>query len=98
MESDWAGLPGFLLTLPLSAVVVIVGLAPAVAGRFGYEIPIHMNGYHFEYGFMACAFVNPFILYPIYLLWRHRRERKVFDQPPPPNNGMHPTADTSDVI
>jgi hypothetical protein len=95
MESDWAGLPGFLFTLPLSAVVVIAVLGPAVAGRFGYRIPIHMNGYHFEYGFIACAFLNAFILYPIYLLWGRRKERKVYDPPPPPNNGMHPTADTT---
>ena len=92
MESDWAGLPGFLFTLPLSAVVVIVGLTPAVAGRFGYVVPYDMNGYHFEYGFIACAFLNAFILYPFYLLWRRRKEPKVISPPPPPDNGMHPTA------
>lgn len=91
MDSDWAGLPGFLLTLPLSALVVTVGLLPAVAGRYGYEIPLNMSGYHFEYGFIVCAFLNGFILYPFYLLWFRRKEPKVFDPPPPPNNGMHPT-------
>lgn len=87
MESDWAGLPGFLCTLPLSVAVVIVGLAPAVAGHFGYGIPYDMNSYHFEYGFIACAFLNAFILYPFYVLWRRRNEPKVFDPPPPPNLG-----------
>jgi len=91
MESDWAGLPGFLFTLPLSVLVVTVGLLPAIAGRYGYEIPIDMNGYHFEYGFMVCAFLNGFILYPLYLLWTSHKERKILDPPPPPNNGMHPT-------
>lgn len=98
MESDWAGLPGFLFTLPLSALVVIAGLAPAVAGRFGYAMPYDMNGYHFEYAFMACAFLNAFILYPFYLLWRRRKEPRVFSPPPPSNRGMHPTADTRDVM
>lgn len=36
MDSDWAGLPGFLFTLPLSALVVTIGLLPAVAGRYGH--------------------------------------------------------------
>jgi hypothetical protein len=92
MESGWAGLPGFLLTLPLSALVVTAGLLPAVAGRYGYEIPLDMNNYDFEYGFMVCAFLNAFILYPFYVFWVRRQEPKVYDPPPPPNNGMHPTA------
>lgn len=91
MESDWAGLPGFLLTLPLSALVATVGLLPAVAGRYGYEIPLNMSDYHFEYGFIACAFLNAFVLYPFYLMWARRNERKFFDPPPPPNKGMQRT-------
>lgn len=89
MDSDWAGLPGFLLTLPLSALVVIVGLLPAVVGRYGYEIPLNMSGYHFEYGFIVCAFLNAFILYPFYLL-RSRRNEAMFFEPPPPDNGVRP--------
>ena len=62
MESDWAGLPGFLLTLPLSILVVAAGLLPAIAGRLGYDIPINFTSYHFEYGFIVCALLNAFIL------------------------------------
>jgi hypothetical protein len=98
MEADWAGLPGFLLTLPLSAIVVAAGLLPAIAGRFGYPMPYDMNDYQLEYGFMVCAFLNAFILYPFYLLWQRGRARHVFDEPPPPNKRMHATADTRDVI
>ena len=91
MESDWAGLPGFLLTLPLSALVVFAGLLPAVAGRYGYKILFDMSDYHFEYGLIVCAFLNAFILYPFYLLWSRRKEPKVFDPPPPPNDDMQRT-------
>jgi hypothetical protein len=87
MESDWAGLPGFLLTLPLSGVIVIIYLAPAIAFRLGYELPqVKLTDYQLEYAFMVCAFLNAFILYPIYLLWRQRKQTKVFDTPPPPPN------------
>jgi hypothetical protein len=55
-----------------------------VAGRFGHRIPLDMSSYHFEYGFIACAFLNAFVLYPFYLLWARRKERKVFSPPPPP--------------
>src|ERR1044072_1601452 len=93
MESDWAGLPGFLLTFPLSTIVVTAGLLPAVAGRFGYEIPINMTDYHFEYGFMVCAFLNAFILYPVYLGWSNRKKSAAYDSPPPPppDNSFSPT-------
>src|ERR1051326_4458833 len=70
MASDWAGLPGFLLTLPLSGVVVVIYLAPAIAFRVGYELPqVNLTDFQLEYAFMACAFLNAFILYPLYLLW-----------------------------
>jgi len=92
MASDWAGLFGFLFTLPLSSLVAAIGLLPAVAGRYGYEIPLNMSDYDFEYGFMVCAFLNAFILYPFYLVWVRGKEPKVFDPPPPPNIVMHPTA------
>jgi hypothetical protein len=90
MESDWAGLPGFLFTLPLSALVVTIGLLPAIAGRYGHEIPIHMADYHFEYGFMVCAFLNTFILYPVSLLWSNRKKSTAYElPPPPPNNSLN---------
>lgn len=89
IESDWAGLPGCLLTLPLSLLVVVAGLLPVVAGHFGYKIPFRMNDYHFEYGFIACALLNALILYPLYLLWKRRNIRPVFDAPPPPDNSSN---------
>jgi hypothetical protein len=97
MDQGWAGLPGFLLTLPLSAVVVAgYFLAHYLTEFRGYSI--HITDYHAEYGFIVCAFLNAFILYPVYLMYARHQEAKVFDPPPPPNNGMHPTADTNDVI
>jgi cell division protein FtsW (lipid II flippase) len=90
MERGWAGLPGFLLTLPLSTFVVAVYFLASYAAEFrGYNIRI--TDYHIEYGFIVCAFLNAFILYPIYLLWVRRKGAKSFDPPPPPNNGMPST-------
>ena len=90
MESDWAGLPGFLLTLPLSAFVVTGYFLASYAAEFrGYNI--HVTDYHAEYGFIVCAFLNAFLLYPLYSLWVRRKESKVIDPPPPPNNGMQQT-------
>ena len=91
MDQGWAGLPGVLLTLPLSTLVVAGYLLAQYAAEFqGYDI--HVTEYHAEYGYLVCAFLNAFIFYPFYLLWRRRKEPKVFDPPPPPNNSMHPTA------
>ncbi len=91
MESDWAGLPGFLLTLPLSTLVVTGYVLASYAAEIrGYNI--HFTDYHAEYGFIVCAFLNAFIFYPFYLLWQRRKSPKVFvDPPPPPNNGMQRT-------
>jgi hypothetical protein len=83
MDSDWAGLPGFVLTMPLSTVVVTVFLLPAIAARFGYEIKINMTGYQAEFGFMLCAFLNAVVLYPFYAWWTNRK-RKEFEAPPAP--------------
>jgi hypothetical protein len=59
LRSDWAGLPSFVFTLPLSVIVVTIGfLAEPTAARFGREIVI--TDYFFEYGFMICAFLNAF--------------------------------------
>jgi hypothetical protein len=89
MESDWAGLPGFLLTLPLSTLVVGLYFLASYAAEFrGYNI--HITDYYAEFGFIVCAFLNAFIFYPVYLL-RVRRKTKVFDPPPPPNIGMQRT-------
>jgi hypothetical protein len=90
MESDWAGLPGFLFTLPLSALVVAIGFIPAIVGRFGYDIGINFTDYHFEYGFIVCALLNAFILYPFYRFRVKRKQAKVFE-PPPPNNSFNRT-------
>jgi hypothetical protein len=90
MDSDWAGLPGFLLTLPLSALVVGVGLAAGFAERYS-SLGINVTSYHFEYGFVVCAFLNAFILYPFYIFWMRRKEKKTCDPPPPPNIGMQRT-------
>ena len=88
MASDWAGLLGFLLTLPLSALIIAGYLLVNCLAEFrGYGL--HITDHHAELGFVICAFVNAFILYPFYLLCR--KERKEFVPPPPPNNGMHPT-------
>ncbi len=86
----WAGLPGFLLTLPLSTLVVgLYFLASYAAEVRGYNI--HVTDYHAEIGFVVCAFLNVFMFYPVYLLRVRRRQRKVFDPPPPPNIGMQRT-------
>src|SRR5215208_2615140 len=83
LESDWAGLPGFILTLPLSALVVAVGLFHAIAGRLGYDIQLNFTDYHFESGFVVCAILNAFVLYPFYRLWANRKQAKLFEPPPP---------------
>jgi hypothetical protein len=89
MDRGWAGLPGFLFTLPLSTFVVAGYFLSWYAAEFrGYNI--NVNDYHAEYGFIICAFLNAFIFYPIYLLRVRRKEPKVYDPPPPPNLGMHP--------
>lgn len=83
MQSDWAGLPGLLLTLPLSILVATAYfLAAYVREVLGYNI--HFTEYHVEYGFLFCAFLNAFVLYPFYLLWRHRKQQKQCELPPPP--------------
>jgi hypothetical protein len=90
MESGWAGLPGFFLTLPLSTLVVGLYFLASYAAEFrGYNI--HVTDYHAEFGFIFCAFLNAFIFYPVYLLRVRRRQRKVLDPPPPPNIGMQRT-------
>ena len=84
MEYGLAGLPGFLLTLPLSVIVVTAVLVPAVVGRYGYEIPWDITGYQAEFGFIICAFLNAFVLYPFYVWWKSRKEPRAFEPPPPP--------------
>jgi len=65
MSSDWAGLPGFFLTLPLSSFVVTGYLLASYATEFhGYNL--HVTEHHVEYGFLICAFLNGFIFYPFY--------------------------------
>lgn len=84
MQNDWAGLPGFLLTLPLSVVVVVVGLSVEfLAGRYGSNF--HVTDYHFEYGLIVCAFLNAFIWYPVYALWTGRKNTSLLEPPPPPS-------------
>ena len=83
MSSGWAGLPGFLFTLPLSLLVVAGYLLASYATEFhGYNI--HITEYHVEYGFMVCAVLNGFIFYPIYRWWSGRRHSQVSAPPPPP--------------
>ena len=57
MASGWAGLPGFLLTLPLSTLVVgayfLLSYAAEVRGS-----NIHVTDYHAEFGFIVCAFLH----------------------------------------
>jgi hypothetical protein len=91
MDSDWAGLPGFLLTLPLSTLVVGAYFLASYAAEFrGYNI--HVTDYHAECGFIVCAVLNAFIFYPIYLLRMRRKQTKLIDSPPPPPNiGMQRT-------
>ncbi|MDQ1636807.1 MAG: hypothetical protein QOF62_146 [Pyrinomonadaceae bacterium] len=85
LRSDWAGLPSFFFTLPLSVIVVAIGfLAEPTAARFSREIVI--TDYFFEYGFMICAFLNAFLFYPIYLLRKNRQRQDVPLSPPPPPN------------
>ena len=86
LESDWAGLPSFILTFPLSPIAVTIGFLPEIADYFGYVIPIKVSDYHFEFGLMVCAFLNPFILYPIYLLWANRKRTQTYKLPPPPES------------
>ena len=75
MDQGWAGLPGSLLTLPLSALVVAGYFLAQYAAEFrGYDI--HVTEYYAEYGYLVCAFLNAFILYPFYLLWARRKEAK----------------------
>lgn len=89
MDADWAGLPGFIVSLPLSVLVVTIGfIVEPIAGRYGYEM--HVTGYHFEYGFIVCALLNALILYPPYLLWNHRRHQIPFEPPPPPDISFRP--------
>ena len=83
MESDWAGLPGFLFTLPLSVFVVTGYLLANYATEFhGYSI--HVTEYHIEYGFLICAFLNGFIFYPVYCWWLGRKQPRPSEPPPPP--------------
>ncbi|HMJ26122.1 MAG TPA: hypothetical protein VK475_09850, partial [Pyrinomonadaceae bacterium] len=84
MSSGWAGLPGFLLTLPLS-VLVAAGylLASYAAEVLGYNI--HVTEYQTEYGYIVCAFLNAFIFYPVYRWWFSRRHSQVSEPPPPPD-------------
>ena len=90
MDSGWAGLPGFLLTLPLSTLVVGAYLLASYAIEVrGYNI--HVTDYQAEFGFIVCAFLNALIFYPLYLKWMRRKEKKVFAPPPPPNIGMQQT-------
>jgi len=84
MSSDWAGLPGFLFTLPLSLLVVAGYLLASYAAEFrGYNV--HLTEYHVEYGFILCAFLNGFIFYPIYRWWLGRRHSRISEPPPPPD-------------
>jgi len=87
IHSDWAGLPSFLFTLPLSAIVATIGLlAEPVAARLGTEV--HVTDYFFEYGFMICAVLNAFLFYPIYLFRRKRKGQNLPLPPPPPNKSL----------
>jgi hypothetical protein len=92
MDHGWAGLPGVLLTLPMSTLVVTGYLLAHYAAEVrGYNI--HVTEYHAEYGYLVCAFLNAFILYPFYLMWKRHKEPKVFDlPPPPPNNSFNRSA------
>jgi len=80
-SSDWAGLAGFFLTLPLSVFVVTGYLLASYATEVrGYNI--HVTEYHVEYGFLICAFLNGFIFYPLYC-WLLGRKQPRSAQPPP---------------
>jgi hypothetical protein len=92
MDWGWAGLLGFLFTLPFSTLVVTGYFLASYAAEFqGYNI--HVTDYHAEYGFMICAFINGFMFYPFYYWWVGRKQARVYEPPPPPNHGMHATAD-----
>jgi hypothetical protein len=83
ISSDWAGLPGFLFTLPLSLLVVAGYLLASYATEVrGYHM--HFTEIKIEYGFIICAFLNGFIFYPIYCWWYGRRHSKGAEPPPPP--------------
>lgn len=83
MESGWAGLPGFLFTLPLSLFVVTGYFLARYATEFhGYNI--YATEYHVEYGFLLCAFLNGFLFYPLYYWWLHRKQSRDSQPPPAP--------------
>jgi hypothetical protein len=83
MEWTWAGLPGFLLTLPLSAFVVTAYLLAGYAREIrGYDI--NLTVYQIEYGFLICAVLNGFLFYPAYYWWLRRKRSRVTQTPPPP--------------
>jgi hypothetical protein len=84
MSSDWAGLPGFLLTLPLSAFVVAGYFLASYASEVrGYDI--HFTEYQVEYGFIICALLNGFLFYPFHRWWLGRRDSRVSQPPAPPD-------------
>jgi len=86
MDSDWANLPGFLLTLPLSALVVALFFLANYLNDFqGYNLPA--TGYHVEIGYLICAVLNAFTFYPVYLRLKRRKRAKSFVGPPPPDLG-----------
>ena len=83
MASGWAGLPGFLFTLPLSVFVVTAYFLASYATEFqGYNI--HVTECHTEYGFLICAFLNGFVFYPVYCWWLGRNQPRVSEPPSPP--------------
>jgi hypothetical protein len=88
MSSGWAGLPGFLLTLPLSALVVSAYFVTNYLRDFkGYNV--EFTEYQAEYGYLVCAFLNAFLFYPLYLLWMWRKVSPSLTTatPPPPEFG-----------
>ena len=86
MDSDWANLPGFLLTLPLSSLVVALYFLASYLNEFqGYNLPA--AGHHIEIGYLICAFLNAFIIYPVYLRLKRGKRIKDFVGPPPPDLG-----------
>jgi hypothetical protein len=83
MKSDWAGLPGFLLTLPLSVLVVIGYFLANYAAEFrGFNTRI--TEYYTEYGFVVCALLNGLLFYPLYRWWLNRKQPRFSEPPPPP--------------
>jgi hypothetical protein len=91
MRMTWAGLPGFVLSLPLS-VFVATGYIGALAVRDLYGYEINVTEYHIEYAFLVCAFLNAFIFYPFYWWWiarrQSKRERQLQQPPPPPSMNL----------